>query len=180
MFGGVCGIVNGHMFSGLFARSVIAKLSEADQREALALDGSAPFDPMGNGRVMKDTILLAEEVMDDPQVLRGWLRRSFEYALTLPKKEPKAKAAKGAKPKPAAVEASPVKPAKAAEPAKAEPAKAAKITAKPAKAAKATAKPAKAAKTTTKSAKAAAKLTKAAKGPARSAKAKAPAAKRKR
>src|SRR5262249_31735368 len=91
MFGGVAGKVGGGMVSGLFARSVVVKLSEADQREALALDGSAPFDPMGNGRVMKDTILLAEEVMDDLQVLRDWLRRSFEYALTLPKKAAAAK-----------------------------------------------------------------------------------------
>ena len=107
MFGGVAGMVNGNMFSGLFARSVMAKLSAADQQEALALDGSAPFDPMGNGRVMKDTILLAEEVMDDPQVLRDWLRRSFEHALTLPKKAAKSpaaakKAKPAAKPRPAA------------------------------------------------------------------------------
>jgi TfoX/Sxy family transcriptional regulator of competence genes len=86
MFGGIAGMVNGQMFSGLFARSTLVKLSAADQQEALALDGSAPFDPMGNGRVMKDTVLLAEEVMDDPQVLRDWLRRSFDFALTLPKK----------------------------------------------------------------------------------------------
>lgn len=86
MFGGIAAKVNGMMFSGLFARSVLARLSPADQREAMKLDGSAPFDPMGNGRVMADTLLLAEEVMDDPQVLRDWLRRSFAFALTLPSK----------------------------------------------------------------------------------------------
>jgi TfoX/Sxy family transcriptional regulator of competence genes len=101
MFGGIAGIVNGNMFSGLFARSVMVKLSEADQQEALAIDGTAPFDPMDNGRVMKDTLLLGEEVMDDPQVLRDWLRRSFELALTLPRKAAKAKPAAKAK-KPAA------------------------------------------------------------------------------
>lgn len=89
MFGGIAAMVNGHMSSGLFARSVLVRLSPADQAEALALDGSAPFDPMGNGRVMRDTILLAEEVMDEPRVLRDWLRRSFEHALTLPRKAPK-------------------------------------------------------------------------------------------
>ena len=60
MFGGICALVNGNMFSGLFGRSIIAKLSAADQEAAMKLDGSAPFDPMGTGRVMTDTILMAE------------------------------------------------------------------------------------------------------------------------
>lgn len=99
MFGGIAAKVNGMMFSGLFARSVMAKLSPADQQEAMKLDGSAPFDPMENGRVMSDTILLAEEVMDDPRVLRDWLRRSFAFALTLPPKTA-TKAKSAPKPKP--------------------------------------------------------------------------------
>lgn len=106
MFGAIVAMVNGHMASGLFARSVLVRLSPADQAEALALDGSGPFDPMGNGRAMRDTLLLAEEVMEEPQVLRDWLRRSFEHTLTLPRKAPKAatakaKPAKAAKAKPA-------------------------------------------------------------------------------
>jgi TfoX/Sxy family transcriptional regulator of competence genes len=119
MFGGLAGMVNGQMFSGLFARSALVKLSAADQQEALALDGSTLFDPMGNGRVMKGTVLLAEEVMGDPQVLRDWLRRSFELALTLPPKPAKAAKAAAAK-APAAKAAKPpaAKPpaAKAAKP----------------------------------------------------------------
>lgn len=66
MFGGLAAKVNGHMFAGLFANSAIVKLSAADQAAALALDGAAPFDPMGNGRVMRDTILLPDDVMEDP------------------------------------------------------------------------------------------------------------------
>lgn len=116
MFGALAAMVNGRMFGGLFARSALVKLSEADQQEALALDGSAPFDPMGNGRVMTSTILLAEEVMDDPQVLRDWLRRAFEYALTLPKKEPKA-----ARSKPAAARSQPGAARPKAKPAVARP-----------------------------------------------------------
>ena len=101
MFGGIAGLVNGHMFGGLFARSIVAKLSEADQKLALALDGSEPFDPMGNGRIMKDSVLMAEEVMDEPEVLRAWLQRAFDFTVTLPlkeKKEKKPKPAKAAKP----------------------------------------------------------------------------------
>jgi TfoX/Sxy family transcriptional regulator of competence genes len=87
MFGGLAALVNGNMFGGLFGRSIIVKLSSADQAEAMALDGSEPFDPMGNGRVMKDTIFLPETVMDEPRDLRDWLARAFAYTATLPPKK---------------------------------------------------------------------------------------------
>jgi TfoX/Sxy family transcriptional regulator of competence genes len=89
MFGGVAAKVNGQMFAGLFARSAIVKLSEADQRAALALDGAERFDPMGNKRVMNDTILLPESVMDDLDELRGWLRKAFDHMSGLPAKKAK-------------------------------------------------------------------------------------------
>jgi len=93
MFGGVAAKVNGQMFAGLFARSVMVKLSPADQKTALALDGASLFDPMGNGRVMKDTVQLPDSVMEDPEELRGWLAKAFTYTSTLPakKKKPPAK-----------------------------------------------------------------------------------------
>ena len=101
MFGGVAGKVNGHMFGGLFGRSVMVKLAPADQALAMQLDGSEPFDPMGTGRAMTDSVLLAEEVMDDPVALRDWLDRAFRHVATLPAKpakQPKNKAAKAARP----------------------------------------------------------------------------------
>lgn len=117
MFGGVAGKVNGHMFGGLFARSAMVKLSPDDQKAALALDGAVPFDPMGNGRVMSNSVLLPESVMDEPAELRSWLRRAFDYAATLPAKPAK----------PTSTKAKPTKP----EPAKPKPTKA-KAAAKPA------------------------------------------------
>jgi TfoX/Sxy family transcriptional regulator of competence genes len=95
MFGGVAAKVNGQMFAGLFARSAIVKLSASDQRAALALDGATMFDPMGNGRVMRDTVLLPDSVMDEPDELRGWLRRALDYTASLPAKA-KRPVAKGA------------------------------------------------------------------------------------
>lgn len=99
MFGGVCGLVNGHIFGGTFARSAMVRLSPDDLREALALDGAEPFDPMGNKRVMADTVLLPESVMDDPAELRDWLARGFSYTATLPPKQKKGAAKKVAKKK---------------------------------------------------------------------------------
>src|SRR5262245_37581752 len=91
MFGGVAAKVNGQMFAGLFGRGAIVKLSASDQQVALALDGAEMFDPMGNGRIMRDTVFLPESVMDEPDELRAWLRKAFEYTSTLPakKKRPK-------------------------------------------------------------------------------------------
>jgi TfoX/Sxy family transcriptional regulator of competence genes len=86
MFGGVAAKVNGQMFAGLFGRGAIVKLSPPDQRAALALDGAAMFDPMGNGRIMHDTVLLPESVMDESDELRKWLRKALDYTSTLPAK----------------------------------------------------------------------------------------------
>jgi TfoX/Sxy family transcriptional regulator of competence genes len=89
MFGGIAAKVKGRMFAGLFARTAIVKLSPADQKEALALDGAVPFDPMGNGRVMSNTVQLPDEVMENTEDLESWLRRAFDYAVTLPEKKKK-------------------------------------------------------------------------------------------
>ena len=47
MFGGIAAKVNGNLFAGLFGRSTMVLLSDADRTAALALDGAEPFDPMG-------------------------------------------------------------------------------------------------------------------------------------
>jgi len=98
MFGGVAAKVNGHIFAGLFGRSTMVWLQPADKAAALALEGAAPFDPMGNGRVISDKVMLPEAMMDDPPELRHWLPRAFKGAAALPPKAAKPKkAAKGAK-----------------------------------------------------------------------------------
>lgn len=139
MFGGIAAKANGQMFAGLFARSFIVKLSDADRDEAMQLDGAEPFDPMGNGRIMGNTILMPEETFGDDAELRSWLRRALDYTLTLPPKAvtpkdtPIAKAPAKAATK-AATKAAPAKatPAKAA-PAKASPKAAPAKTKAPAK-----------------------------------------------
>jgi len=96
MFGGVAGKINGHMFGGLFARSVVVRLGDADRAKALALDGAVIFDPMGNGRVMKDMVVLPEDVLHDPAELRAWLKRAIDATAALPAKRAKKPAAKKA------------------------------------------------------------------------------------
>jgi TfoX/Sxy family transcriptional regulator of competence genes len=86
MFGGVAAKVNGQMFAGLFARGAVVKLSDTDQKAALAIDGATMFDPMGNGRVMRDTVFLPESVMVEPDELRGWIQKALDFTAGLPTK----------------------------------------------------------------------------------------------
>jgi TfoX/Sxy family transcriptional regulator of competence genes len=110
MFGGIAAKVNGNLFAGLFGRSTMLLLDEDDRKEALALEGASMFDPMGDGRMRSDKVMLPESVMKDPAELRAWIARAFRGAAKLPEKEKKAaakkptakKAAKPGKAKPAA------------------------------------------------------------------------------
>jgi len=103
MFGGVAAKVNGNFFGGTFGLSVMLQLSDADRATALALEGASPFDPMGKGAIRTDKVQMPESIMDDADELRSWVRRSFDYAATLPKKVKKpAKPTKAATKKPAA------------------------------------------------------------------------------
>jgi TfoX/Sxy family transcriptional regulator of competence genes len=88
MFGGIAASVNGHIFAGLFGRSVMLLLDEGDRKKALALEGAGPFDPMGNG-YRSDKVMLPEAMMDEAEELAGWIRRAFDSAARLPKKPAK-------------------------------------------------------------------------------------------
>jgi TfoX/Sxy family transcriptional regulator of competence genes len=89
MFGGVAARVDGHVFAGLFGRSTMVLLPEPDRAAALALEGAALFDPMGNGRARSDKVMLPESVMAKPTELRRWVARAFKSAAALPAKPSK-------------------------------------------------------------------------------------------
>jgi TfoX/Sxy family transcriptional regulator of competence genes len=101
MFGGVAAKVNGHIFAGLFGRSTMLWLPERERAAALALEGAAPFDPMGDGRARSEKIMLPERMMKDPPELRRWIARAFKGASTLPPKASKAPPARRPKRSPA-------------------------------------------------------------------------------
>ena len=97
MFGGVAAKVNGHLFAGLFGLSTMIWLPEDERAEALALDGAAPFDPMGDGRARSDKVMLPERMMREPAELRAWMKRALDAAAKLPAKKAKAAATRPAK-----------------------------------------------------------------------------------
>ncbi len=92
MFGGIAAKVNGNIFAGLFGRSTMIWLPEDERADALALEGAAPFDPMGDGR-KSDKVMLPEAFMEDAPELRKWLKRAFQAASKLPPKAAKKKPA---------------------------------------------------------------------------------------
>src|SRR5262245_22195633 len=81
MFGGVAGLVNGHMFGGLRATTAVVRLPED-----VAVPGGSAFDPTGSGRIMKEMVVLPEAIFHDARALRHWLTRGLEHTATLPPK----------------------------------------------------------------------------------------------
>lgn len=101
MFGGVAAKVNGNLFAGLFGRSTMIWLPEDERPAALAIEGASLFDPMGDGRMRSDKVMLPERFMSEPAELRKWVARAFEGAARLPPKAAKAPKAKAKKAAPA-------------------------------------------------------------------------------
>lgn len=121
MFGGLAATLNGHMLGGLFGTSAMVKLGEAHRAELAALGGER-FDPMGNGRVMSEALVLPQRLFDDRRALARWLERARDHVATLPpkKKTKTSKTSKTSKAKVKQETKSGKAPAKAARAAKAE------------------------------------------------------------
>jgi TfoX/Sxy family transcriptional regulator of competence genes len=94
MFGFPSGVVNGNMFGGLFEHDVVLRLGEADLSLMINEYGAGQFEPMG--RSMKGYVTVPPAIVAEPERLREWVQRAFEFAAGLPAKEKKAPKAKKA------------------------------------------------------------------------------------
>jgi TfoX/Sxy family transcriptional regulator of competence genes len=88
MFGYEAAFMNGNMFGGIFARSLMVRLGDADREKLLAVPGAAPFEPVP-GKVMKEYVRLPEAMLADRRALVGWFKRALEHASQLPVKRRK-------------------------------------------------------------------------------------------
>jgi TfoX/Sxy family transcriptional regulator of competence genes len=84
MFGGVCHLLHGNMFCGVWRDYLILRLGEAGMNEALEQPGVKPFDI--TGRPMKGWVMVEKQRFDDEAALFGWLAQAREFASTLPPK----------------------------------------------------------------------------------------------
>jgi TfoX/Sxy family transcriptional regulator of competence genes len=85
MFGYPCIFVNGNLTAGLYQDTMMMRLSETDRKQFLLLQGASVFEPMP-GRPMKEYVMLPPAVLNNPAKLKNWLKKSIDYARTLPAK----------------------------------------------------------------------------------------------
>lgn len=114
MFGYPCAFVNGNMFTGLHQENLIVRLAEEDRQTLVDKKGAEIFAPFP-GRLMKEYVSLPAAIIEDSKELKGWMRRSLEYASALPPK--------GAKKATPAKKAAPAKAGAASKGATSRPAK---------------------------------------------------------
>lgn len=96
MFGYPCAFVGSQMFTGLFQDFMHIRLSAEDRAVFLKLEGARVFEPLP-GRPMKEYMVVPRAVLYSEPELQSWLRKSFDYARSLPPKLKKPKASRAPK-----------------------------------------------------------------------------------
>jgi hypothetical protein len=84
MFGGICHLIQGNLFCGVYQDFLILRLGEIVAGEALRQPHIRPFDI--TGRPMKGWVMVAPGGIDTDASLIGWLEKARAFALTLPAK----------------------------------------------------------------------------------------------
>ena len=84
MFGGMCHLLNGNMFCGVYKDFLILRLGEENADKALRLTFVKPFDI--TGRPMKGWIMVGPDGFHNDEELEAWLNQAKEFVLALPAK----------------------------------------------------------------------------------------------
>jgi TfoX/Sxy family transcriptional regulator of competence genes len=84
MFGGVCHLLGGNMFCGVYKDYLILRLGEHRAAEALRSKHTRPFDI--TGKPMKGWVMVEPEGFSSDEMLKTWLEEAREFTKTLPKK----------------------------------------------------------------------------------------------
>lgn len=85
MFGGVCFLCNGNMFSGVYRDLLILRLGEKGASEALRSRFVGPFDI--SGKPMKGWVMIDQRGFKDDDELLAYLEEARDFAETLPRKK---------------------------------------------------------------------------------------------
>jgi TfoX N-terminal domain len=84
MFGGVCHLLNGNMFCGVYKEFLILRLGEENADKALALPHVKPFDI--TGRPMKGWVMVGQDGFQADHDLADFLNQAKEFVRSLPPK----------------------------------------------------------------------------------------------
>ena len=87
MFGGVCYLLNGNMFCGVYKDYLILRLGEKIAADAMSGAQVMPFDI--TGRPMKGWVMVAPEGFKNDEQLKIWLNKAKDFAAELPPKQKK-------------------------------------------------------------------------------------------
>jgi TfoX/Sxy family transcriptional regulator of competence genes len=81
MFGGICHLLGGNMFCGVYKDFLILRLGAQKAAEALKLPFVKPFDI--TGKPMKGWVLVEEPGFRGEKDLKDWLEQAKGFAKTL-------------------------------------------------------------------------------------------------
>ena len=81
MFGGICHLLNGNMFCGVYKDFLILRLGEDKAGEALKRPFVRPFDI--TGKPMKGWVMVEERGFTVEKKLKGWLEKAKAFVKTL-------------------------------------------------------------------------------------------------
>ena len=84
MFGGICHLLNGNMFCGVYRDFLILRLGEEKGAAALGRPHVRPCDI--TGRPLKGWIMVAADGFRTDRDLADWLGQAHEFAGALPAK----------------------------------------------------------------------------------------------
>ena len=84
MFGGICHLLNGNMFCGVYKDLLILRLGEENGNKALALPHVRPFDI--TGKPMKGWVMVEQDGFRADHDLASWLNQAKEFVSFLPPK----------------------------------------------------------------------------------------------
>ena len=84
MFGGVCHLLNGNMFCGVYKDYLILRLGEQNGEEVLKSSFAGPFDI--TGKAMKGWVMLEEKGFKTDEQLKDWLILAKKFVKQIPPK----------------------------------------------------------------------------------------------
>lgn len=84
MFVGICHLINGHMFGGVYKDFLILRLGKEPAKEALKQPHTKPFDI--TGKPMKGWVMFEENGFKKEEELKNWLNRARQFVRQLPPK----------------------------------------------------------------------------------------------
>ncbi|HEY3420251.1 MAG TPA: TfoX/Sxy family protein [Methanomassiliicoccales archaeon] len=91
MFGADVWFINGNMFLGVFGEGAFLRLSDEDgQAIKKEIPGAGVFAPT-ESTVMREYVSVPASALEDLEMLRPWIERSYAFVVSLPVKPPKKK-----------------------------------------------------------------------------------------